>query len=300
LVVYSVAVQGAIGPCQKAKLDAGERLPGKFIPQCTKYGFFEPAQCHGSTGKCWCVNPDTGVEVAGSATMRKEPECTMCYIKRADALRPTGLLLGQYAPVCNEDGLFDATQRHGSTGQSWCVNRYTGEEIPNTRLGPGQQRPTPCSAVATTVGLNMHSLLEEQGPCYAKILAARGGSSTPGFYTPGCTAQGFFKTEQHHSSTGYTWCVNPTTGIEIQGTRRSPVQARASCGACFKEIEEKLTRKPMLGSDVTVSQCNDENGDYLPIQQHEGYSWCVNAKTGAVEGKKNLPGDNSPLPCVNA
>jgi hypothetical protein len=299
LVVYSVAVQGAgtIGPCQQAKKDAGEPMPGKFIPQCTKYGFFQPAQCHGSTGKCWCVNPDTGVEVEGSATIHTAPQCTMCYIKRADALRPTGIF-GHYAPVCGEDGLFDATQRHGSTGQSWCVNRYTGEEIPNTRVGPGQQRSTSCSAAAIKVGLNMHSLLQEQGPCYAKTLEARGLESMPGFYTPGCTASGYYKTEQHHSSTGYTWCVNPATGSEIKGTRRGPGQPKITCGACFKEIEEKLSRKPMLGA--SMSQCNDENGDYLPIQHHEGYSWCANPKTGAVEGKKILPGDNTPLPCVNA
>jgi len=70
-----------------------------------------------------------------------------------------------------------------------------------------------------------------------------------------------------------------------------------NCGACFKEIEEKLSRQPRLGLDLP--ECNNENGDYQPIQHHEGYSWCANPKTGAVEGKKNPPGDNTLLPCVN-
>jgi hypothetical protein len=299
LVIYSVAAQGAetVGPCEKARHEAGQPMPGKFIPQCTEYGFYKPAQCSGSTGKCWCVVPDTGVEIEGSSTFRTgEPQCTMCNVKRSEALRPRGVA-GQYVPKCDEEGLFVATQRHGSTGYSWCVNRYTGEEIPNSRLGPGQQRKISCDAAAHLVGLMMHTALVEQGPCYAKIMEARGRESTPGFYTPKCTNNGFFKTEQYHSSTGYTWCVNPATGVEIEGTRRAPAQPRANCGACFKEIEEKLSRKLVLGGEL--SQCNVENGDYVPVQRHEGYSYCVNPKTGAIEGKKNSPGDNTPLPCLN-
>jgi len=299
LVIYSVAAQGAgtVGPCEKARHDAGQPMPGKFIPQCTEYGFFKPAQCHGSTGTCYCVEPETGKQIEGSTTFRTgAPECTMCLVKRSEALRPLGTV-GHFVPLCDEEGLFDATQHHGSTGQSWCVNRYTGDEIPGTRVGPGQPRPKPCSNSAILAALSMHSALVEQGPCYAKILESRGRESTPGFYTPGCTTKGFYKTEQYHSSTGYSWCVNPATGAEIKGTRRGPTQQRANCGACFKEIEEKLSRQPMLGDELP--QCNDENGDYLPIQYREGYSWCANPQTGAVEGKKNAPGDHTLLPCVN-
>jgi len=302
LVIYSVAAQGAEGPCDKAKHDVGQPMPGRFIPQCTEFGFFKPTQCHGSTGKCWCVNPETGKEIEGSstfsaaATLDYAPECTMCHIKRSEALRPSGMV-GHYVPTCDEDGLFEATQHHGSTGQSWCVNRYTGDEIPNTRVGPGQPRPKECSTAAVMVGLSMHSALVEQGPCYAKILEARGRESTPGFYTPGCTSKGFYKTDQRHSSTGYSWCVNPATGVEVKGTRRGPAQQKVNCGACFKEIEEKLTRQSRLGGELP--QCNVENGDYVPVQHREGYSFCVNPQTGAVEGKKNPPGVNTPLPCVN-
>jgi nidogen (entactin) len=299
LVIYSVVAQGAetVGPCEAARHEAGQPMPGKFIPQCTEYGFYKPAQCSGSTGKCWCVVPDTGVEVKGSSTFRTgEPQCTMCHIKRSEALRPTGIV-GQYIPSCDEQGLYDATQRHGSTGYSWCVNRYTGEEIPNSRVGPGQQRKISCDAAAHFAGLMMHVALPEQGPCYAKILEARGRESTPGFYTPKCTENGFYKSEQRHASTGYTWCVNPSTGVELENTRRGPTQPPANCGACFKEVEEKLSRRPVLGAELP--QCNQENGQYVPDQRHEGYRYCVNPQTGAVEGKKYSPGDKTPLPCVN-
>jgi len=296
--IYSVVAQGAeIGPCEKARQDVGQPIPGKYVPQCTEYGFFAPKQCYGSTGRCWCVNPDTGKEIKGSSTFRTgPPECTICHIKRAKSLSPVSIP-GKFIPICDEDGLFEATQRHGSTGHSWCVNRYTGEEIPGSRVGPTQERKTPCGAEAHLIGLRMHTALEEQGPCYVKILEARGREITPGFYTPDCTTNGYYKTEQYHSSTGYTWCVNPSTGAEIQGTRRGPGQTKVNCGNCFKEIEEKLTRKPVLGNDLP--QCNNENGDYFPVQQREGYAWCANPQTGAVEGKKNAPGDKTPLPCVN-
>jgi len=296
-VISSVAAQGAenVGPCDKARKDVGIPMPGKFIPQCTEFGFFKAAQCHGSSGRCWCVNPDTGKQIEGSGTFRTgEPQCPICHIKRSEALRPTAHI-GHYVPTCDENGLFDPTQRHGSTGHSWCVNRYTGDEIPDTRVGPGQARSKQCDTAAVSVGLTMHSALEEKGPCYAKILETR--SRDIGFYKPGCTANGFYKTEQYHSSTGYYWCVDPSTGVEIAGTRRGPSQSKSDCGACFKEIEEKLSRKILIGSDLP--QCNRENGDYLPVQYREGYSWCANPKTGAIEGKKNSPGDRTILPCVN-
>jgi nidogen (entactin) len=298
-IVSSVASQGTenAGPCTKARQDAGQPMPGKYIPECTEYGYFKPAQCHGSTGRCWCVVPDTGKAIDGTSTLRTgPPKCTICHIKRAEALRSDGRV-GNFLPECDEDGLFTPTQHWGSTGQSWCVNRYTGDEIEGTRQGPGSPRGVNCTVLSTVAGLGMHAALENQGPCYAKVVEERGREGTPGFYTPGCTTNGYYRTEQRHGSTGYTWCVNPSTGAEIAGTRRSASEPRANCGACFKATEEKLCRKPVLGHEMP--QCNPENGDYLPEQHAEGYRWCANPQTGAVEGKKFPPGDNSPLPCVN-
>ena len=295
LIVCSVAVQGAenVGPCTKARQQGGPMMPGKYLPQCTEYGFYKATQCHGSIGKCWCVVPDTGKPVDN--TNSGYPECTICHIKRSEALRPAGIV-GNYVPVCDEDGLFNARQAWGSTGQSWCVNKYTGEEIKGSRSGPGQQSVN-CTVAAVENGRALVSQMVNKGPCYAKLIEARGRESTPGFYTPACTTNGYYKTEQHHSSTGYTWCANPATGEEVPNTRRNAIETKVNCGACFKEIEEKLTRKPLLG--LNLPQCNNENGEYVPVQHYEGYTYCVNPQTGAVEGKKIAPGDKTPLPCVN-
>lgn len=270
-------------------------MPGKFLPQCTPAGFFNPVQCHGSTGRCFCVVPDNGKEVEGSSVMHAQPECSMCHLQRAELLRPSGMV-GMFIPACTDDGLFESQQRWGSTGQTWCVNKYTGEEIQGTRTRPGQQVRVNCEEQARNEALKMHESLATKGPCYAKMMEERGRSGTPGFYTPACTDNGFFRTEQRHGSTGFSWCVNPMTGEEIRETRRGPAEQKVECGRCFKEIEEKLTRLPVMGQHLI--KCLD-NGDYFPEQSKEGYRWCANPKTGAVEGKKYPPGDNTPLPCVN-
>uniref|UniRef100_A0A2I2Z3P2 SPARC (osteonectin), cwcv and kazal like domains proteoglycan 3 n=1 Tax=Gorilla gorilla gorilla TaxID=9595 RepID=A0A2I2Z3P2_GORGO len=42
-------------------------------------------------------------------------------------------LLGQYIPLCDEDGYYKPTQCHGSVGQCWCVDRY-GNEVMGSRI----------------------------------------------------------------------------------------------------------------------------------------------------------------------
>ncbi|XP_012880109.1 PREDICTED: testican-3 isoform X5 [Dipodomys ordii] len=42
-------------------------------------------------------------------------------------------LLGQYIPLCDEDGYYKPTQCHGGVGQCWCVDRY-GNEVIGSRI----------------------------------------------------------------------------------------------------------------------------------------------------------------------
>ncbi|XP_070771837.1 nidogen-1 [Enoplosus armatus] len=46
--------------------------------------------------------------------------------------------VGQYIPVCDENGAYEPMQCHGSTGHCWCVDR-NGQEIPGTQSGPGSR-----------------------------------------------------------------------------------------------------------------------------------------------------------------
>jgi len=50
---------------------------GVFIPRCTRDGYFETLQCHGSTGECWCVDRVEGLELIGSRQRApSKPDCT--------------------------------------------------------------------------------------------------------------------------------------------------------------------------------------------------------------------------------
>ena len=52
---------------------------GEYAPQCDSDGTFLPAQCHGSSGYCWCVRPDTGEPVGRKMTRFYAPECRSKY-----------------------------------------------------------------------------------------------------------------------------------------------------------------------------------------------------------------------------
>jgi nidogen (entactin) len=291
LVAFATPGQGELrAPCAKERQEAGTPIPGRFVPQCTNSGWFQAKQCHGSTGLCWCVNPDTGKEVEGTR-LRGEPECTTCHIQRSLALRPPGYV-GHFVPVCDEDGHFHPKQTYGSIGYSWCVDRITGEEIEGTRSERFQDTTVDCTKASPKVVFNSVTL--QKGPC--EKVVEKIGPVRIGGYAPKCTEHGFFKTEQFHGSTGYHWCVNPETGVVIEGTKTAPAQTAVQCGACFKEIEAKLTRTPLLGA--YIPKC-DEKGNYFPEQSHEGNHFCVNPMTGAVEGRIFQRGDSSKLDCVN-
>ncbi|KAG9465873.1 hypothetical protein GDO78_017613 [Eleutherodactylus coqui] len=65
-------------PClterQKA-LGGGNPLPGAFVPDCDKRGNYNPKQCSGSTGYCWCVN-EKGQKIDGTETPPGQPSPT--------------------------------------------------------------------------------------------------------------------------------------------------------------------------------------------------------------------------------
>jgi uncharacterized lipoprotein YbaY len=50
-----------------------------------------------------------------------------------------------------------------------------------------------------------------------------------GAFTPNCKSDGSFEEKQCHGSTGYCWCVDTTSGVEIKGTRKGPGQGQVLC-----------------------------------------------------------------------
>ena len=68
---YTVFISG---DCQLEEMKASSsnvRVVGNFVPKCrVSDGLYANKQCHGSTGECWCVNPNTGKEIPNT---RKGP-----------------------------------------------------------------------------------------------------------------------------------------------------------------------------------------------------------------------------------
>ncbi|XP_044520431.1 HLA class II histocompatibility antigen gamma chain [Gracilinanus agilis] len=54
--------QKVLTKCQLEASRVPHVHPGMFCPKCDENGNYEPLQCHGSTGFCWCVYPN-GTEV---------------------------------------------------------------------------------------------------------------------------------------------------------------------------------------------------------------------------------------------
>ncbi|KAM4663238.1 nidogen-2 [Discoglossus pictus] len=151
---------------------SGPRPRGLYIPDCDEEGNYNPLQCHGSTGYCWCVQKN-GEEVPGTRTPpgSASPRCgvpeptqrpqTVCERWKLSLLEhyggsPSG---EHYIPQCDQFGDFSPLQCHGNSGYCWCVNKE-GREIEGSRTEPGMTpaciptvapptvRPTPRPDVA--------------------------------------------------------------------------------------------------------------------------------------------------------
>ncbi|XP_077995776.1 papilin-like isoform X2 [Glandiceps talaboti] len=272
-----------------------EFLPGAFVPECTEEGEFQPLQCHGSTGHCWCVN-SKGEEI--DETRREpgaerpnceaeEPEDTLCRRKYAEATLNAEFLLGNFIPQCTAEGAFEHMQCHGSTGHCWCVND-DGEEVPGTRRAPNEPQPI-CEELQVDTECRRQRSDALRNP-------------EPGQIIPECSEEdGGFKARQCWGNSGYCWCVNEL-GQEISGTRTGPHDPRPDCSdyqpardtPCRTERADALIS---LFPDQFIPECLDD-GDYEP-QQCYGFvnsCWCVDLNGEEVVGTRNRA-DQPPTDC---
>ena len=61
-----------------------------------------------------------------------------------------------------------------------------------------------------------------------------------GAFVVSCKEDGNYKPKQCLGSTGYCWCVNTVTGIEVRGSRKGPGQGTVTCGMFNTFIYKKL------------------------------------------------------------
>uniref|UniRef100_A0A3Q2CM74 Nidogen 2a (osteonidogen) n=1 Tax=Cyprinodon variegatus TaxID=28743 RepID=A0A3Q2CM74_CYPVA len=280
----------------------GQTSVGAYIPQCDSDGQYQPRQCHGSTGQCWCVD-SRGEERPGTRTPpgaapveycdKPERPKTRCEHHRdgvqnsgSDGLPP----IGAYIPQCDENGQYLPEQCHGSTGHCWCVDSI-GQERLGTRTPPGSLR-VDCSEPErpkTHCELHRDSFLAS-GPDGRPLVVA---------YVPQCDENGQYLPEQCDGSTGYCWCVDER-GQELAETRTPPGTPRMNCNEpqrpkthCEHYRDSVQTSSPdgLPPVGAYVPQC-DENGQYLPEQcdYSSGHCWCVDSQGQERGGTRTPPG----------
>ncbi|XP_071206983.1 nidogen-1-like isoform X2 [Salvelinus alpinus] len=119
------------------------------IDECEQGRCHRDAVCYNSQGSFTCqCRPGFHGDGFQCAPGSPELEKTQCERDRESIQvssntgsfsffrpRPT---VSQYVPTCDQHGAYEPTQCHGSIGQCWCVDG-NGQEIPNTRTGPGQR-----------------------------------------------------------------------------------------------------------------------------------------------------------------
>ena len=67
---------------------------------------------------------------------------------------------------------------------------------------------------------------DQKGPCHKALQAV--SMLALGLFVPKCEDDGYYSHQQHHGSTGQSWCVT-TEGKEIGRTRTSPGQPPVDC-----------------------------------------------------------------------
>ncbi|XP_058846527.1 nidogen-2-like [Acipenser ruthenus] len=286
---------------------------GAYVPQCDEEGNYQPLQCHGSTGHCWCVD-SRGQERPGTRTPPgtpptrcdlpepTQPPRTACEQHRHSLqgeLSPRGPrpAVGAYVPQCDEEGNYQPLQCHGSTGHCWCVDSR-GQERPRTRTPPGTpptrcDLPEPTQPPRTACEQHRHSLQGELSP--------RGPRPAVGAYVPQCDEEGNYQPLQCHGSTGHCWCVD-SRGQERPGTRTPPGTPPTRCDLPAPTQRPESVCERWRASLLDhyggrpaphhfIPQC-DDLGLFNPLQCYgdNSYCWCVDQDGRELEGTRSQHG----------
>uniref|UniRef100_A0A8C8GQK4 Nidogen 1b n=1 Tax=Oncorhynchus tshawytscha TaxID=74940 RepID=A0A8C8GQK4_ONCTS len=97
---------------------------GSFTCQCRPGFHGDGFQCAPELEKTQCERDRESIQVSSDTG-------SFSFFRPRPAV-------SQYVPTCDQHGAYEPTQCHGSIGQCWCVDG-NGQEVPNTRTGPGQR-----------------------------------------------------------------------------------------------------------------------------------------------------------------
>ncbi|XP_040891311.1 nidogen-1-like [Toxotes jaculatrix] len=127
----------------------GDGRACRDVDECQQDRCHRDAFCSNTHGSYTCqCRPGFHGDGFQCSPVSSEREQTRCErhrdSARASAASASGLFslfrprpaAGLYVPQCDEHGAYEPTQCHAGIGQCWCVDA-NGQEIPNTRTGPG-------------------------------------------------------------------------------------------------------------------------------------------------------------------
>lgn len=94
-ILFTNAAAATRSTCEEERLRALEldRVDPEghiFVPECESSSggvLFRRAQCHNSTGYCWCVDERSGIPIPGISTHNATPDCSDINTRRLKGQR---------------------------------------------------------------------------------------------------------------------------------------------------------------------------------------------------------------------
>jgi len=165
-------------------------------------------------------------------------DVTDCLAKQQNDTAACGGI-GCFKTQCGTDGSFSPKQSWGSTGQCWCVDQLTGNELQGTK--------NRCTPEFSCDGVSACSVRKQ-----AELVACGGKI---GCFVSQCDADGSFSPIQRWGSTGSCWCVDEL-GVEVNSTRSHGVACSDSmnCDAPqpMRAMGRRLVGRFFLGVGLHV------------------------------------------------
>ena len=228
--------------------------------------WFRPNQCQ--SDYCFCVYVDSGGLIRGSEELviEKALECPVLLDKRTGCIRERdekcqvvvveGKIIQGACPdtYCDEDGHYPTQRCQEEVDTCYCVDRITGESVPNTEFSAGTHYCSPSSELVPVPDCLQQSQLR-------------------------CLPSGLFESTQCKG--GSCWCVYSDSGKRVFdefNTVEGCSPRNDTRGPCHKSRDALCQ-----GADECLALTCSENGQYESLQCLKGdVCFCVDTAMGTM------------------